>query len=67
MKKLVKKNVPTSNSLNRDKVLENDSINDKIYKQISGSEAAFASSIIIPGIILITVIVLLFLIVLLRM
>ena len=47
--------------------LENDSINDVIYKQISGrGEAAFASNIIIPGIILITVIVLFILIVLFR-
>lgn len=47
--------------------LENDSINDNIYKQISGrGESAFASSVIIPGIILITVIMLLIIIVLFR-
>lgn len=51
----------------RNENLENDSINDVIYKQISGrSEAAFASSIVIPGIILITVIVLFIVIVLFR-
>lgn len=48
--------------------LENDSINDSIYKTIIHSrEAAFISGYIIPGIILITVIILLIAIVLFKM
>ena len=60
-----KSNLPDTNMIQSN--LENDSINDSIYKEISRvREAAFISSYIVPGIILITIIILMVIIVLFK-